>query len=224
MQDNCQTPLAAQLDFVAPQTCRKCSRLADFIDSQRIAHPDWHNNPVPSFGPIDAPVLILGLAPGLRGANATGRPFTGDFAGQVLYDALLACGLADGPYNAHKDDGLTLRQVRVSNAVRCVPPQNKPTSTEIATCRPFLSQELSQMKNLRLILSLGRISHETCLRHFGLKLSSYPFSHNSLHTLPSGIKLLSSYHCSRYNIQTGRLSQDMFLAVCLRLKQEAGLI
>ena len=173
---------------------------------------------------IDAPVLILGLAPGLRGANATGRPFTGDFAGQVLYDALLACGLADGPYNAHKDDGLTLRQVRVSNAVRCVPPQNKPTSTEIATCRPFLSQELSQMKNLRLILSLGRISHETCLRHFGLKLSSYPFSHNSLHTLPSGIKLLSSYHCSRYNIQTKRLSQDMFLAVCLRLKQEAGLI
>ena len=223
MPDKCQPSAAAQLDFIAPQDCRKCPRLAKFIDSHRIAHPNWHNNSVPSFGPIDAPVLILGLAPGLRGANATGRPFTGDFAGQVLYEALLSCGLADGPYKAHKNDGLSLRDVRVSNAVRCVPPQNKPTPAEIATCRPFLSQELSQMKNLRLILSLGRISHETCLRHFGLKLSSYPFSHNRLHILPSGIKLLSSYHCSRYNIQTKRLSQEMFLEVCMRLKDEAKL-
>ena len=214
---------AHQLDFVAPVSCRKCERLAAFIDSHRQHKPRWHNNPVPSFGPINSGVLVLGLAPGLRGANATGRPFTGDFAGQVLYEALLLCGLADGPYKAHKNDGLTLRDVRVSNAVRCVPPQNKPTSAEIATCRPFLSKELSQMKNLRLILSLGRISHETCLRHFGLKLLSYPFSHNSLHILPSGIKLLSSYHCSRYNIQTKRLSKEMFLEVCMRLKDEAKL-
>ncbi len=216
-------PPPPYLDYIAPLNCRKCDRLASFIDSYRHSHPEWHNNPVPSFGPRDAVALILGLAPGLKGANASGRPFTGDFAGQVLFNALLACGLAEGRYQASKNDGLALKNIRISNAVRCVPPQNKPTAAEISACRPYLSHELSNMENLRLILCLGRISHETCLRHFKLKLSSYPFVHNRLYTLPSDIKLLSSYHCSRYNIQTKRLSFEMFQEICTRLKIEAGL-
>ena len=210
-----------QLDFVAPVTCRKCERLAAFIDSHRQQKPDWHNNPVPSFGPISAGVLVLGLAPGLRGANATGRPFTGDFAGQVLYQALIKSGFASGTYQARPDDTVQLHNIRISNAVRCVPPQNKPTAAEIATCRPYLSSELDQMTQLKAILALGRIAHETILRHFDLKLKSFPFAHNRLHELPNGLQLLSSYHCSRYNVQTNRLSLEMFDEVCQRLRDIA---
>ena len=208
----------SQIDYVAPLNCRKCKRLADFIDSHRAKKPEWHNNPVPSFGPITAPILILGLAPGLRGANATGRPFTGDFAGQVLYDALLKTGFAAGAYQATAHDGIRLKNVRIANAVRCVPPQNKPNAAEIATCRPYLSEELAQMKNLRVILALGRIAHDTILRHFELRFKDFPFRHNHLQNLPNGQKVLSSYHCSRYNVQTNRLSLEMFDEVFTHLR------
>ena len=206
-----------QIDYVAPLSCQKCKRLADFIDSHRAQKPDWHNNPVPSFGPITAPILILGLAPGLRGANATGRPFTGDFAGQVLYNALLKTGFATGTYLATADDDIRLTGVRITNAVRCVPPQNKPNAAEIAACRPYLSEELAQMKKLSVLLALGRIAHETILRHFELRSKDFPFHHNHLHHLPNGLKMLSSYHCSRYNVQTNRLSLNMFDEVCVHL-------
>lgn len=209
---------SAQLDFIAPKTCQKCARLADFIDSHRDKYPQWHNGPVPSFGPIDASILILGLAPGLRGANATGRPFTGDFAGKVLYDALLEIGLASGDYQAHAQDSLHLHHIRIANAVRCVPPQNKPIAVEIAMCRPYLSDEIAAMNKLRAIFVLGRIAHETVLRHFGLKLADYPFAHDQELALPNGLVLISSYHCSRYNVQTNRLTIEMFGAVCQRLK------
>ena len=209
---------SSQLDFIAPKGCQKCQRLADFIDSHRDKHPEWHSGPVPSFGPIDAPILFLGLAPGLRGANATGRPFTGDFAGKVLYDALLKIGLASGEYGAHIHDSLHLNHIRIANAVRCVPPQNKPVAAEIAMCRPYLSDELARMKNLRAIFVLGRIAHETVLRHFGLKLADYPFYHDNELSLPNGLKLVSSYHCSRYNVQTNRLTVEMFDIFCQRLK------
>ncbi len=209
---------SSQLDFIAPKGCRKCQRLADFIDSHRKKHSEWYNGPVPSFGSIDAPILILGLAPGLRGANATGRPFTGDFAGKVLYEALLKIELASGRYGAHTDDSLRLNHIRITNAVRCVPPQNKPVASEIAMCRPYLSDELAMMKNLKAIFVLGRIAHETVLRHFGLKLTDYAFSHDHELNLPNGLKIISSYHCSRYNIQTNRLTIEMFDNVCQRLK------
>ena len=208
----------SQIDYVAPITCQKCKRLAAFIDSHRAQKPDWHNNPVPSFGLVSAPVLILGLAPGLRGANATGRPFTGDYAGQVLYNALLKTGFASGTYQATADDDIRLTDVRIANAVRCVPPQNKPNAAEIAACRPYLSEELARMKKLRVILTLGRIAHETILRHFNLRLKDFPFNHNCLHHLPNRMKILSSYHCSRYNVQTNRLSLEMFDEVCVHLR------
>ena len=207
----------SQLDYVAPVDCRLCVRLAAFIDGHRGAHPEWHNAPVPSFGPIEARVLIIGLAPGLRGANATGRPFTGDFAGKVLYETLLKLGLAEGDFAAHVSDGLRLRRVRVTNAVRCVPPQNKPVAAEIANCRPFLARELAAMQQLRAIFALGRIAHETVLRHFGLRIGAFPFRHDQALALPHGIDLVSSYHCSRYNVQTGRLTRAMFETVCERL-------
>ncbi len=205
------------LDHVAPQDCRKCPRLARFIDSYRESHPDWHNGPVPSFGAASASVLILGLAPGLRGANASGRPFTGDFAGMVLYETLLKLGLASGSYAASRDDGLQLAGIRIANAVRCVPPQNKPVAAEIANCRPFLSAELAAMPNLRAIFVLGRIAHDTVLRHFSLRAADYPFAHDSEQPLPNALRLISSYHCSRYNIQTNRLTRQMFETVCRRL-------
>ena len=208
----------SQIDYVAPINCRKCQRLADFIESHRAPNPGWHNNPVPSFGQITAPILVLGLAPGLRGANATGRPFTGDFAGQILYNALLKTGFATGAYQATADDDIRLKDVRIANAVRCVPPQNKPNAAEIATCRPYLSEELARMKNLRVILALGRIAHETILRHFEVPIKKFPFHHNRLHHLPNGQKMLNSYHCSRYNVQTKRLSLEMFDQVFTHLR------
>jgi len=201
---------SGQLDYVAPKNCTKCARLAQFIASQKQPHPHWHNAPVPSFGPIDAEVLVVGLAPGLKGANATGRPFTGDFAGNVLYQALASHNYCSGQFSPDGNDNLMLHNIRIINAVRCVPPQNKPTASEIANCRGYLIAELKRMKHLKLVFALGRIAHDTCLTHFGLQKSKYPFSHGSTHQLPNGLWLLSSYHCSRYNIQTNRLTQKQF--------------
>jgi uracil-DNA glycosylase family 4 len=176
----------------------------------RTAHPDWHNAPVPAFGGLDASLLIVGLAPGLKGANRTGRPFTGDYAGDLLYATLLKLGLARGDYRQRPDDGLTLIGCRITNAVRCVPPENKPTPAEAKACGPFLVKEIAALPKLKSILVLGRISHEASLRALGQKPSAYVFGHGKIHALPSGIRLIDSYHCSRYNTQTNRLTPDMF--------------
>ncbi|MBF0355725.1 MAG: uracil-DNA glycosylase [Alphaproteobacteria bacterium] len=190
--------------------CPLCPRLVAFHADNRAAHPDWHNAPVPAFGPLDARLLIVGLAPGLRGANRTGRPFTGDYAGDLLYVTLLKFGLAKGSYDQRADDGLSLQDCRITNAVRCVPPQNKPSPAEAKTCGKFLKDEINSLKHITSILALGRISHEATLRALGLKPGLYPFGHAKIHDLPSGIRLVDSYHCSRYNTQTNRLTVSMF--------------
>lgn len=197
-----------------PYDCDLCPRLVDFLNEHRSAHPDWFNGPVPSFGPEDARFLVLGLAPGLQGANKTGRPFTGDYAGDLLYATLAEEGFTRGTYGAHARDGLELVDAMISNSVRCVPPQNKPVGAEINNCRGFLKARLNALPNLQVILALGRIAHDTLLRTYGLKLSAHPFGHNVVHHieakgLPS-VTFVDSYHCSRYNTNTGRLTQEMF--------------
>lgn len=191
-------------------SCRLCPRLAEFRDENSKKFPDWHNAPVTPFGSLDAKLLIVGLAPGLRGANRTGRPFTGDYAGDLLYDTLLAFNFAKGAYAQHADDGFELTDCRVTNGVRCVPPQNKPVGAEINACRPFLNTEIDAMPNLKCILTLGGIAHNTLLRAFGLKVSAWKFAHNAVHHLPDLPVLVNSYHCSRYNTNTGRLTEEMF--------------
>ena len=209
------------LDQVAPTNCRKCARLYDFISSHKEKYPDWHNGSVPSFGSIDAPILIVGLAPGLRGANATGRPFTGDFAGNTLYDSLLKFGFATGDYQKHAQDGLALHDVRITNAVKCVPPQNKPTGAEINTCRDaFLIPEIKRMKNLRLILALGRIAHQALIKTFDKRQADFPFGHFKTHCLTDRLELVDSYQCSRYNVQTNRLTVEMFDEVISYLRTQ----
>src|SRR5208283_1461691 len=201
--------------------CGLCPRLAEFRAANRLILPDGHNAPVPSFGPLDAPLLILGLAPGLHGANFTGRPFTGDWAGDMLYPALLRFGFAKGVYGERADDGLQTSQCRISNAVRCVPPQNKPSPVEIAACRDFLVEEIAAMKNLRAILCLGRIAHDSAVRTLGEKLKSHPFAHGAAHRISArGLTLYDSYHCSRYNTNTGVLTTGMFDAVFARIKAD----
>jgi uracil-DNA glycosylase family 4 len=190
-----------------------CPRLAGFREAQRAAHPEWHNAPVPSFGDETAELLIVGLAPGLRGANRTGRPFTGDYAGDLLYATLRKFGFAIGDYAAHVADGLTLHRARITNAVRCVPPQNKPEPAEIAACRPFLAAELMRQPRLRMVLALGAIAHNSILSALNFRRAAYPFSHGALHNLPDGFVLADSYHCSRLNTNTGKLTQAMFEAV-----------
>ena len=189
--------------------CPLCPRLVAFRDEARASFPDWHNAPVPSFGATSARLLIVGLAPGLRGANRTGRPFTGDWAGDLLYETLIERGFATGTYDERPDDGLTLVDCRITNAVRCVPPQNKPTPAEITTCRTFLVASLEEMKNLRAIVALGRIAHESVVRALGSKLSAMPFAHGAVHEA-GGLRLYDSYHCSRYNTNTGVLTPKMF--------------
>jgi uracil-DNA glycosylase family 4 len=193
--------------------CPLCPRLAEFRDTQRHAHPDWHNAPVPSWGNPGAKLLIVGLAPGLRGANRTGRPFTGDYAGDLLYATLVKYRLASGDYAAHAGDGLSLDHARITNAVRCVPPQNRPETAEIAACRPFLAAELAALPRLRAILALGAIAHHAVLAAKGLRRARYPFTHGALHELPDGLVLADSYHCSRLNTNTGTLTTEMFEAV-----------
>jgi len=185
--------------------------------TQRASHPDWFNAPVPSFGDARPELLIVGLAPGLRGANRTGRPFTGDYAGDLLYGTLLKLGFAEGTYAAHPQDGLTLRRVRIVNAVRCVPPQNKPEPSEIAACRPFLAADLAALPSVRAALALGAIAHNAFLAAKGLRRAPYPFAHAAMHLLPDGILLADSYHCSRLNTNTGRLTPAMFEAVIASL-------
>lgn len=197
---------------VPPPDCALCPRLAGFRAEQQAAFPDWHNAPVPSFGPEDARLLIVGLAPGLKGANRTGRPFTGDYAGSLLYGTLLEQGLAQGRYGADPEDGLRLIGCRITNAVRCLPPQNKPVGAEIAACRPYLQGELQNLPRLTAVLALGRIAHESIVRAMGERPARVPFAHGALHRL-GGLTLADSYHCSRYNTQTGRLTPAMFSAV-----------
>ena len=193
--------------------CPLCPRLAGFRATQRAAHPDWFNAPVPPFGAETAELLIVGLAPGLRGANRTGRPFTGDYAGDLLYATLRKFGLAEGSYAGHVGDGLALNRVRITNAVRCVPPQNKPETAEIAACRPFLAAEIAALPRLRTLLALGAIAHHAVLAAKGLRRAAYPFAHGSLHELPGGVVLADSYHCSRLNTNTGTLTTEMFEAM-----------
>jgi len=192
--------------------CPRCPRLVVFRKEWRKKEPTWFNAPVPSFGPVDAQLLIVGLAPGLQGANRTGRPFTGDYAGILLYDTLLKYKFARGEYGAHPDDGLTLVDCRITNAVRCVPPENKPTPAEIATCRDFLAETIAEMRKLRAILALGRIAHDSTLTALATKKSAAPFAHGAKHKLAS-VTLFSSYHCSRYNTNTGVLTPEMFRSV-----------
>lgn len=190
--------------------CPKCPRLAAFRAENRVAWPDWHNAPVSSFGPADASLLIVGLAPGLRGANRTGRPFTGDYAGQLLYPTLLKFGFAAGAYGETAEDGVALVDCRITNAVRCVPPQNKPIGAEISACRPFLATEIAGMPRLRIVLALGTVAHASIIRALGLRIADWKFGHGAFHLPPGGPVLANSYHCSRYNTNTGRLTEAMF--------------
>ncbi len=195
-----------------PRDCPLCPRLAAFRDEQRARFPDWHNAPVASFGPPSPRLLIVGLAPGLRGANRTGRPFTGDYAGDLLYATLLKFGFAVGTYEARPDDGLTLVETRIVNAVRCVPPQNKPGPSEIRTCRSFLEPELQAAAEGAAVVALGRIAHDSVVRALGFRLKDAPFGHGAEHAL-GRLRLFDSYHCSRYNTNTGVLTTGMFEAV-----------
>lgn len=200
--------------------CPLCPRLATFREEQRAKHPDWHNAPVASFGDPEAWLAIVGLAPGLQGANRTGRPFTGDGAGPLLYDTLLGAGLAQGVFAGRPDDGVTLTGAIIVNAVRCVPPQNKPTPEEIRTCRRFLEPALRALPNLRIVIALGQIAHQSAIKALGGKLPKYPFAHLAEHRLPSGIRIIDSYHTSRLNQNTGRLTPEMFAAVFARALDE----
>ena len=193
-----------------PKACARCPRLVAFRDENRKTEPAWHNAPVPSFGPETAELLIVGLAPGLRGANRTGRPFTGDYAGDLLYATLLQFGFANGQYEARPNDGLRLIGCMISNAVRCVPPENKPTPAEISACRAFLLARISQLPNLRAVVALGRIAHDQTLAALGIRKAAHAFAHGACHSLSSGLSLFDSYHCSRYNTNTGRLTEAMF--------------
>ena len=205
-----------------PADCRLCPRLAAFRDANRARYPGFHNAPVASFGPLEARLLIVGLAPGLKGANQTGRPFTGDYAGDLLYATLEKFGLARGAYGRHAGDGLTLVDCRITNAVRCVPPENKPTPEESRTCRPFLAAELGALPRLEAVLALGTVAHGAVLAALGHRKSHCRFGHGALHQLPGhqlpgGLLLADSYHCSRYNTNTGRLTVEMFEAVFAKL-------
>ncbi len=189
--------------------CPLCPRLVEFRNGLREKYPNWHNGPVQTFKGETIKLLIVGLAPGLHGANRTGRPFTGDWAGDLLYETMLDFGFATGTYLEDPNDGLALVDCAISNAVHCVPPQNKPTPAEIITCRRFLDNRIAIFKDLKVILALGRIAHESTVRSLGYKLSDVPFAHGKLHKIGK-IKLVDSYHCSRYNTNTGRLTRQMF--------------
>lgn len=210
---------------IAPEPgrdCPLCPRLVAFRQTWRKNEPDWFNAPVPSFGPIDARLLIVGLAPGLRGANRTGRPFTGDYAGDLLYATLKEFGFAKGDYAARPDDGLTLIDCRITNAVRCVPPENKPDLKEISACNGFLAAEIKRLWRLKAVLALGSIAHQGVLVALGERRSAYPFAHGAIHMLGNGLLLADSYHCSRLNTNTGRLTAEMFEAVFEALGQRLG--
>jgi uracil-DNA glycosylase family 4 len=200
--------------------CPLCPRLVEYRNVNRAKEPGWHNAPVPSFGDLKARLLVVGLAPGVRGANRTGRPFTGDYAGTLLYATLLKFGFAKGQYGQSADDGMELIDTRITNAVRCVPPQNLPTPLENKTCNPFLRQEMTAMPNLRTILTLGIVAHQMSLRALGLKLTAHKFIHGALHAAKPGLLIANSYHVSRYNTSTKRLSTEMFEDVVAKIRQQ----
>jgi uracil-DNA glycosylase family 4 len=218
------TTMTGASTVLPDRDCPLCPRLAAFRAANRTAQPGWFNAPVPPFRAADEPpagprLLIVGLAPGLRGANRTGRPFTGDFAGDTLYAALTKHGFARGAYGAKPDDGLALVDCRITNAVRCVPPENKPVGQEIVACRFFLTAEIAALTRLEIILALGAIAHQAVLASLGLRQASARFRHGALHALPNGITLADSYHCSRYNTNTGRLTIEMFDAVIAAIRK-----
>jgi len=207
------------MNFTIPDhNCNLCERLCAFRKGNHDKFPAYYNAPVPPFGSLDAEILIVGLAPGLHGANQTGRPFTNDYAGDILYPALKENNLAQGNYQKRQDDGFELINVRITNAVRCVPPENKPTTGEEKNCRTFLSREIAAMPNLKVILSLGTISHKNVLQALSLKQSYAKFTHGAIHDLPHNIKLIDSYHTSRYNINTGILTYEMFDNIIKKIK------
>ena len=199
--------------------CGLCPRLAGFRAEWREKEPLWFNAPVPSFGPLDARLLIVGLAPGLRGANRTGRPFTGDGAGDMLYPTLIRQGFAHGRFQARPDDGLELADCRIANAVRCAPPQNRPAASEIRACNGFLAAEIAGMARLRTILALGGVAHNAVLDALGLRRAGARFAHGANHSVGSGLRLVDSYHCSRLNTNTGRLTQAMFSGVFTTVRE-----
>ncbi len=204
-----------------PSDCTLCPRLVAFRQSNAAAEPAWYNGAVPSFAAPD-PIrfLIVGLAPGLQGANKTGRPFTGDYAGDLLYPTLKEFEFAAGSYGARKDDALELRETMITNAVRCVPPANKPTAAEIKTCRTFLQERIRSLPQLRVILALGRVAHDSTLSALNQRRSAHPFGHAARHETDNGLVLYDSYHCSRYNTNTGRLTTEMFHAVFRAIRKE----
>lgn len=206
----------------APRSCSLCPRLVSFRDDNQRDEPDWFNGAVPSFGTSNAQLLIVGLAPGRNGANRTGRPFTGDYAGDLLYATLLEFGFAKGTYDARPDDGLSLVNAMITNAVRCVPPQNKPTPEEISTCRPFFEARLAALPKLRIMLALGRIAHDQTLATLKLRKAEFPFAHGRRHAVHPKLVLYDSFHCSRYNTNTGRLTVDMFRSVFSAIRDEIG--
>ncbi len=199
--------------------CRQCPRLAAFLDQVKTEFPDYHNKPVAAFGAADAGLLIVGLAPGKHGANASGRPFTGDAAGQLLFDTMHRYGFANRAESRSVDDGLELINCRISNAVKCLPPGNKPNSDEINRCNPYLAGELDQLPPKGVIMALGQIAHIAVLKALWLKRGDYRFGHAAEFTLPNGMTLIDSYHCSRYNTQTRRLTPDMFRQIFQRIQQ-----
>jgi len=203
-------------------SCRRCARLATFLEEVRAAHPGYRCLPVPPFGDPQARLVIVGLAPGLHGANATGRPFTGDFAGILLYETLHAYGYASSPVSRTLDDPLTLVDCRITNSVKCLPPQNKPTPDEVRTCNDYLAADLATMREGGAVLALGRIAHEAALIALGVRRSDYPFAHAACHSLPNGLTLFDSYHCSRYNTNTNRLTPAMFRDVFDAVAEHLG--
>ena len=202
------------------QNCRRCERLASFLDTVRDEHPSYHARPVAPVGENNPRLLIVGLAPGMHGANATGRPFTGDHAGILLYKTLYEFGFSNQAVSTRLDDGLVLRDCRITNAVKCLPPHNKPQGDEIRLCNGFLSAELQQLREGAFILALGTVAHNAVLRALGLRAVDSPFGHGREHPLPRGQQLTDSYHCSRYNTQTGRLTEDMFRQVFARIRKQ----
>lgn len=205
----------------APRDCPLCPRLVAYRAENAAREPSWFNGAAPSFGDPTARLLVVGLAPGRTGANRTGRPFTGDFAGELLYGTLLKLGLATGQYGADPSDGLALQGTMITNAVRCAPPENKPTPQEVAACRPFLEARMAALRELRAVLALGAIAHESVLRACGIRPSAARFSHGAEYPLAGAVRLFSSYHCSRYNTQTNRLTATMFEEVMKRARDWA---
>lgn len=216
---------AASAPAEPPADCALCERLVAFRRANVAEAPEWFNGAVPSFGDPQARLLVVGLAPGKGGANRTGRPFTGDYAGDLLYETLAAFGFSEGAYDARPDDGVRLRDAMITNAVRCVPPENKPTAAEINGCRPHLSARVSALPRLRAVLCLGKIAHDSVIRAQGARLAAHPFAHAARHHV-GGLEVFDSYHCSRYNTNTGRLTRfmfrDVFAAIRAALDEENG--